>query len=46
MGINLKAMVIINPGNPTGNVLSRDDIEDIIKICYENEILILADEVY
>jgi alanine transaminase len=39
-------MVVINPGNPTGNVLKRQDIEDIIKICYENQIVIIADEVY
>lgn len=46
MGISVRAMVVINPGNPTGNVLLRKDIEDIIKICYENEIVIIADEVY
>jgi len=37
---------MINPGNPTGQVLRREDIEDIIKICHENNILIMADEVY
>ena len=26
--------------------MSREDLEKIIKICYENEILILSDEVY
>jgi alanine transaminase len=36
LGINIRAMVVINPGNPTGNVLRRGDIEDIIKICYEH----------
>lgn len=36
LGINIRAMVVINPGNPTGNVLRRSDIEDIIKICYEH----------
>ena len=46
LGINLRGMVVINPGNPTGQVLKRQDIEDIIKICYENEIVIIADEVY
>lgn len=46
LGINLRAMVVINPGNPTGNVLSKGDIEDIIKVCFENEIVIIADEVY
>lgn len=46
LGINLRGIVVINPGNPTGNVLQRGDIEDIIRICYENEIVICADEVY
>lgn len=46
LGINLRALVVINPGNPTGNVLAREDIEQIIQICYENEIVICADEVY
>jgi alanine transaminase len=45
-GHRLKAMVIINPGNPTGNILSEQNIEDIIKFCYENKLVILADEVY
>jgi alanine transaminase len=45
-GHRLKALVIINPGNPTGNILSEQNIEDIIKFCYENKLVILADEVY
>jgi aspartate/methionine/tyrosine aminotransferase len=45
-GLNLRAIVVINPGNPTGQVLNQEDIEKIIKICYENSILIIADEVY
>jgi alanine transaminase len=36
LGINLRAMVVINPGNPTGQILRRKDIEEIIQICYEN----------
>ena len=46
LGINVRSMVVINPGNPTGNVLRRNDIEEIIKICHDNRILIMADEVY
>lgn len=46
LGINLRALVVINPGNPTGNVLSKENIEEIIKICYDNELVIIADEVY
>ena len=46
LGHRIKAMVVINPGNPTGNILSEKNIEDIIKFCYENNLVILADEVY
>ena len=46
LGVNMRAMVVINPGNPTGQVLRREDMESIIKICYKNEIVICADEVY
>jgi len=39
-------MVVVNSGNPTGNVLTRSDMEDIIKVAYENKFLIVADEVH
>jgi len=42
----LRAITVINPGNPTGNVLHRSDIETVIKVAYENNLVILADEVY
>ena len=45
-GSNFKAMVIINPGNPTGNILSEENIREIIKFCNDNNLIILADEVY
>ncbi|KAF7266015.1 hypothetical protein GWI33_020615 [Rhynchophorus ferrugineus] len=41
-----RAIVVINPGNPTGQVLSRQNIEEIIKFAYEENLYILADEVY
>ena len=41
-----KAIVVINPGNPTGSVLTRPNIEDIIKFAKRNNLLIIADEVY
>ncbi|XP_049958649.1 alanine aminotransferase 1-like isoform X1 [Schistocerca serialis cubense] len=43
---NPRAIVIINPGNPTGQVLSRNNIEEIIKFAYQERLFILADEVY
>lgn len=41
-----RAIVVINPGNPTGQVLTRDNIENIIKFAKQENLFILADEVY
>jgi len=43
---NPRAIVIINPGNPTGQVLSRQNIEDVIKFAHREKLFIFADEVY
>ena len=37
---------MINPGNPTGQVLTRDNIESVIKFAYTEHLFIFADEVY
>ncbi|XP_047027244.1 alanine aminotransferase 1-like [Helicoverpa zea] len=42
----VRALVAINPGNPTGQVLKRENIEKIIKFAKENSLMIFADEVY
>ena len=36
LGVRIRAIVVINPGNPTGNVLSRENIEEIIKVAHES----------
>ena len=41
-----RAIVVINPGNPTGQVLTKQNIQDVIKFAHENKLFILADEVY
>lgn len=43
---DIKCLVVINPGNPTGQVLPRDNIEDIIKFAHSKNLFIMADEVY
>ncbi|GEQ71852.1 hypothetical protein JCM33374_g5538 [Metschnikowia sp. JCM 33374] len=45
-GIDVKSLVIINPGNPTGAVLSESDITELINISAEHGLVIIADEVY
>ncbi|KAI8091095.1 pyridoxal phosphate-dependent transferase [Gilbertella persicaria] len=45
-GIDVRALVIINPGNPTGQCLSEENMQDIVTFCYEQRLVLLADEVY
>ncbi|ORY98002.1 pyridoxal phosphate-dependent transferase [Syncephalastrum racemosum] len=45
-GIDVRAMVVINPGNPTGQCLSQDTIRHVIEFCHKERIILLADEVY
>ena len=41
-----KAIVVINPNNPTGAVYSRETLEGIADIAREHELMIFADEIY
>ncbi|KAJ7172976.1 alanine aminotransferase [Mycena crocata] len=45
-GTEPKALVIINPGNPTGALLSRTTMEALVRLCEEHSLVLLADEVY
>lgn len=41
-----KAIIINNPGNPTGIVLSEDELRLLASICKEHDMILIADEVY
>jgi len=41
-----RGMVVINPGNPTGQCLSLDDLQFIVRFCVANRIVLMTDEVY
>ena len=43
---NTKAIVIINPNNPTGAVYSRDVLEQIVEIARRHQLMIFSDEIY
>ncbi len=45
-GIHARAIVVINPGNPTGGVLTENNIRMVIHFAKKHNLTILADEVY
>jgi len=45
-GVTPRALVVINPGNPTGQVMSEDSMKAAIRFCKEKKVVLMADEVY
>jgi len=43
---NTKAILICNPGNPTGYLYSEEEIEKLKKIVLKHDLFLIADEVY
>jgi alanine-synthesizing transaminase len=43
---NTKAIVVINPNNPTGAVYDREVLEGIARTAREHELILYADEIY
>ena len=46
MSPRTKLVIINSPGNPTGAVYTREELEAIAAVAVEEEILILSDEIY
>jgi aspartate/methionine/tyrosine aminotransferase len=45
-GVNVVGFVLINPGNPTGQVLTREALHDVVTFCAKHKLVLLSDEVY
>lgn len=41
-----KAIVIINPNNPTGAVYSKEILQQIVEVAREHQLIIFSDEIY
>ena len=41
-----KMIFISNPSNPSGVIYSKEELKAIVDVCYDNNIYILADEIY
>ena len=39
-------MILNNPSNPTGMMYSRKELEEIAKVCVEEDIYVISDEIY
>jgi len=42
----VKAIVVINPNNPTGALYPREILEGVIRIAAENNLIVYSDEIY
>ncbi|MBE5943952.1 MAG: aminotransferase class I/II-fold pyridoxal phosphate-dependent enzyme [Lachnospiraceae bacterium] len=41
-----KVLILAFPGNPTGAIMTKEDLEPIAKICNEKDIIVISDEIY
>lgn len=41
-----KLLVLPFPNNPTGAIMTREDLEAIAEVCIEKDIIVLSDEIY
>lgn len=41
-----RALVLINPNNPTGSVASRETLQRIVDICIRHNLVLFSDEIY
>jgi aminotransferase len=42
----LKAIIVCTPANPTGKVMTRDELEAVAEVAQELDLLVVSDEVY
>ena len=41
-----KALILNSPNNPTGSVYTKEEITEIAKVCEENGLFVISDEIY
>lgn len=46
INVRTRVLLIINPNNPTGAVYPKEMLEEMLKIARENNLIVIADEIY
>lgn len=41
-----KILILCNPHNPGGRVWTKEELVDLAEICYDNDILVISDEIH
>jgi aspartate/methionine/tyrosine aminotransferase len=41
-----KALVLVNPNNPTGHFLRRHELDELLELCQRHHIAVISDEVF
>lgn len=41
-----RALVLNTPGNPTGHVLSAEELDAVRQVCLEHDLILITDEIY
>jgi len=45
-GKHVRALVVINPGNPTGQSMPAEAVREVVKFCIRENLVFMSDEVY
>ena len=43
---NTRILILPFPNNPTGAIMEQKDLEEIARVCIENDIYVMSDEIY
>ena len=43
---SVRAFLLVNPHNPTGTVLTRDELSAVVALCSRHDVRLLADEIH
>ena len=46
LGPKVKALILNSPSNPTGAIMSKEDVEAIVRICLDRGVIVISDEIY